>query len=254
MIKFMRGGWIQVFVGMFLASLAITGPAQASLITESIQNTNLVNFSQFDYSNPDGSASNVFGKGPVEVGGLVGISISFLSNNDGAVMGNGPYGLGSNGKWDAGRKGFVGVNGSGRPGEWIQITFNNGLVSMVGGFINYAICDSLPCYPQQDFVLEALDINGIVLESYNVSELSPISTPGETNSGAFRGIQRTSSDIHALRLNQATNALDDLEFFGYVGEYGVPGTIPEPETYTLMLLSLGLLGLTTRRRRQKLNA
>jgi probable HAF family extracellular repeat protein len=31
-------------------------------------------------------------------------------------------------------------------------------------------------------------------------------------------------------------------------------TIPEPETYAMMLAGLGLLGLTARRRKQKLNA
>lgn len=39
---------------------------------------------------------------------------------------------------------------------------------------------------------------------------------------------------------------------GYVVEYAAP--VPEPETYAMMLAGLGLLGLTARRRRQKLNS
>ena len=152
--------------------------SKAALITDSssIPSPNLlIDFEQFG---PGSTKTN----GPVQIGDVIGENVIWSTTTafGPSVIGSVDYGLGVNGYWRV-PKTFVGLNSS--PGtmlfEFIDLT-----VSAVGGFINYA--------PGADFdvLLEALDVNGNVLESYNINQLAPISTPGATNQGAFRGILR----------------------------------------------------------------
>ena len=82
-----------------------------------------------------------------------------------------------------------------------------------------------------------MNINGEVLESYNIDELAPIEgSHTNVNQGSFRGIVRQSIDIAAFRAWNSSVVLDDLTFT----------RVPEPAT----LLLLGLGGLMLRKRRQ----
>lgn len=209
------------------ALIAASGLSHATLVT-SINGGTVVDFSQFN-------GAFQFGMGPVEVGGLVGESISFSSSSANAVIGNGSYGLGGNGSWDNGRNGYTGLNNTSAPGDWTQFLFNNGPVSSVGGFVNYCIIDGASqCDPAQSFIIEALGIGNVVLETYNISLLSPIITPGALNDGAFYGISRASADIYAFRLYNAVHVLDDLTF-------SRAADIPAPTTALILLLGLACL-------------
>jgi len=157
-----------------------------------------VDFSQF-------GGPFVSTQGPVQVGDLVGEDIEWSSTDAASVIGNGVYGLGNNGLWNSGRNGYVGIN-DGFDTEVMRFDFNDGAVCAVGGFVNYAPGVFDP------FVIRALDNGDVVLETFEISNDAPISTPDAVNDGAFRGIVRASNDIAAIELTGEFDVLDDLKF------------------------------------------
>jgi len=145
------------------------------------------------------------------------------------AFGNVPYGLGTNGAWT--EFSFVAANSS-----TDSITFDLGAsYSLAGGNINY----STPHDPEGvNPTIDALAANGTtVLESYLLSDVAPISTPGGSNQTAFRGIARSQADIRFLRLSGDFITTHSLEV----------GQVPEPGTFALILGGLGLVFLGRRR-------
>jgi PEP-CTERM motif len=214
--------------------------AQAGLVTTSAgfgPPVEVVDFSQFN-------GGFTFGPGPQQIGGLVGEDIVWTStnasNNGGAVIGNGSYGLGDNGFWD-GAFSYTGLNDSSVSDsvtDTMTYQFNTAPVAAVGGFINYA-----PNFG--DVTITALDSNGNVLESYDLSLLAPINTPGQTDGGAFRGIMRPTADIAALTVSDGFVVLTDLTFSHNAT------AVPEPASLTLLCLgTLSVCGYYWRRNKQ----
>ena len=212
--------------------LSLTLHCHATLVTEISQfpsGASLIDFSQF-------TTTNVFGPGPIEVGQLIGESVLWSSNNTGSAIfssSNPSYGLGANGVWSSPMS-FAGVNG--QPDGQInsmRFGFAAGPVRSIGGLINY-----VPNNPAAFAFarISALDINGSVIESYNLMSAAPISTPSATNQGAFRGIVHATDDIYAFELSNAVIAIDNLRFARVV-----------PEPTSAALLSFGVLLLARRR-------
>lgn len=206
--------------------------ARAGLITSAaslVQPVALVDFSQF----PGGFA---FGPGPVQVGSLAGLDITWSSTNSvnqgGAVIGSSTYRLGTNGSWTADRVGFVALNaGVGS----MNFVFADGPVAQVGAYLNYAPNTG------PGVVIAALDQNGNPLESYDLSLAAPISTPGGLNAGAFRGIQRAEIDIFGFRVSNSGVALDDLQ---------LSTQVPEPGSFTLTVMCCLACGVVAWRSRR----
>ena len=201
-----------------LALLAIPAMSSAGLITVSTTGT-VENFS---------SRSGIgygFTAGPVTLPSGVVFTAGTAGTNSGigGVLGTGDYGLGSNGWWNTY---FAGVDG---PTNWMIFEFPTA-VSAISAFMNY--------YPGLggNPTIEALDASFAVLEGYDLSLLAPISTPGGSNAGAWRGIVRGTSDIKAFRVTNGYAVVDDLTFGG------VPSRVPEPGS-SLLLLGMGLAGL-----------
>lgn len=195
-----------------LSILGAIDSAQAALITSpaSLSSPTVIDFSQF-------GGSFQFTSGPVQIGGLVSESVTWSRNTSGGVIGNGSYGLGANGGWSSGRNGYTGSNSSIRN---MLFTFNDGLKSAVGGFINYAPNNG------SAVLIEALGEGGAILESYDLFATAPISTPGLTDAGAFRGIQRAANDIRALRVSNSFVVLDDLTFTTNSTPIPTPALLP----------------------------
>lgn len=133
--------------------------------------------------------------------------VIFTSTNSLAVINyTGSYGFTPNSDWNnLPMAGTSEINGS------IDFTFKGFQVKGVGGFLNYA-----PDVPDR-MIISALDINGAILETYNLT----FSTSG-TNQGVNYYIQRPQADIATLRI--AENYAG-LAFFTYDAP-PVPGPLP----------------------------
>lgn len=190
--------------------------AHAALVTDSsslIGTTTVISF------------SGVTGAGvtdPVDLGSGV-----ELTGTVGGIYFNwNGWGLNGNGTWNTGRDGYAGIND---PGV-MRFTFDEPM-SAVGALMNYA--SSFP-----DCTISVLGSSGQVLESYNLGVSAPISTPGGTNDGAFRGILRDQADIYEYRLSTGYPVVDNLTFTAV------------PETSAALLAGAGALGAAALRRRK----
>lgn len=202
--------------------------AQASLITSASQigqPQTVITFSQFAGPN------TVYTTGPVSIGN----GVTFTSTNPaGSLLGQGPYSFNNNGSWNSAVD-LAGLDVDQFGNDKYTMTFSFARpVSAVGGLMNYAIFQFSGF---SDVVISALGVNGNVLESYDISQLAPISTPSGIDMGQFLGIERSQADIAAFSLSNSAVAITDFTF---------ASSVPEPGTSCLLLA--GLSALLLRRR------
>jgi hypothetical protein len=160
------------------------------------------------------------------------------------------YGFGTNGAWNNPPAGF-GLIGDNTATSSFLINLG-GLYSSVGGFINYdpptsgGGPDSSPhadSSPLIDPNITALAANGTtVLDTYDIAELAPISTPGGVNAGAFVGIQDATNDIAYLELSN-----DFIAIHSITVATADSITAPEPPIALLAISGLGLLCVSVTR-------
>jgi hypothetical protein len=203
------------------------GLSPATLITSSagFQNPAIIDFSQYSSC----SFGSVGCSPPLNVGGLISETVTFTGTQGflGASAYNAFFGLETNGFWDDGRNGFIGINnGQGATGVFARFTFISGLVSAVGAFENYS--PGVGGSP----IIRALGVTGQLLEQYDLSLLAPIVTPGGVNEGAFRGIVRSTNDIAAIEYVDGFQALDNLTF-----SRSVVGIVGEPPAVLLTIIA-----------------
>lgn len=173
--------------------------------------------------------------GPIAVDGFTFTAAPGGGGNSGqgSVVGQGSYGLAANGSF-GGDAVYIGVDsGTG----YAQLVLNGGPVSQIGFFMNYAPGVG------NNATIEALDAMGNVFASYDIATLAPISTPGGFNQFEFRGIASDASDIYGLRFGGnyilVTGTVD-----------GIPGVVPEPSTWAMLILGFGAVGASLRRRQR----
>ena len=227
-----KTGRVLRFLVVFALVALPVGPASAVLVTDTsgFGSSLVVNFSQYagctNFASPGCAA-------PLDVGGLVGRTVNFTGTSPVASVFNGGFGLGSNGSWNSGRNGYAGLNnGDG----FLRFTFADGPVSAVGAFMNYT--PGLGGDP----MIQALDAGGNLLEGYNLAFLAPISTPGATDDGAFRGFVHGSADIAAIQFLNSFTVVDNLTF----------SPVPEPATLLLVSTTAAGLGLARWRQRRRI--
>jgi hypothetical protein len=216
-----------------VAALSIASAAQAAptLLTSDAGYAG----PELDLSGYDTGDYN-FTFGPVTVGEFTFTAdIPNSNSGQGAVVGQGGYGLGDNGSF-GGDAVYIGIDGPGGYGQLLGTT----AYSAIGFYFNYCPrCGDSP-------FISTLDISGNVMSTFFLDVDAPISTPGGFNQFQFRGIQNDTADIYGLRFGGA-----------YILAAGsasgdVVGGVPEPATWAMMLIGFGSLGAVLRRRRQGL--
>lgn len=226
----------RLMVGLLLALTLVVlgGTADAVLINSSAEltgDTTVIDFSQFTGANQHHAVN-----GPVQIGGNVGMNITASSQTGSLYLYDGTWGLLDNGIWTSGRQGYLGVWPNDGP-VTINFTFES-LMSGVGGFMNYIVGSSY----SSEVTLTAFDSSNNVLEVYDILS-NPISTPGGTNAGAFRGISRATADIASVQIYGQGIVLDDLTLQG--------GAAPIPEPATMVMLGSGIAGIFGFRKKLK---
>jgi hypothetical protein len=132
------------------------------------------------------------------------------------------FGFSSNGTWNNPATGFalIGANST-----TAAFTIDlGGLYAAAGGFMNYNAPAASP-----GPTISAIAADGVtILESYDLSVSAPISTPGGSNAGAFRGISRPSADIRFLELANSYVAIHDITLAS------TTSAAPEPSSFVLL--------------------
>lgn len=185
-----------------LAAVVATSaaPAQAILVIDTSGFGNPIVTSNY---NP--IPNDTFSPGPLLFGTSNGDLVEFTSTNSSSVINySGAYGFASNGQWN-------GLSMAGLNAEvgYMDFKFLGNPVSAVGGFLNYAPGNF------DDMYISALDINGNILESYDLS----FSASG-INSGASFYIQRNSFDIATFRVGDSYAGIANFTY------NAVPGPLP----------------------------
>lgn len=223
-----------------LIGLALTGSAQAALISSPAMITGPVKVITFD------SFDGLVTTGPINIGAEVGDNVLFTSVPN-SIVGANQQDLGDNGLWGARGNPVDGLEptptGSGnflasafitRRGEF-GFSFANP-VSAVGAYMNqYQASGS----SANRLVLIAYDIDGNELESYTQA---PNTDAFGYNEGSFYGIRRASADIYGFGVADGSIVLDNLT-------YAAP--VPEPSTYALLLAGVGVIGWSVSRQSKK---
>lgn len=213
------------------ALMAVTSVAQAASIDASSATFagTLIDFNDFDgYILPQ-----------VDGGSL----ITSLNLGSGVTLTTTPFSVVGQNAFDLDQNGLWSVVGNGnRDGNFVSTAFTT-----VNGSINFTFATAMQqvgIFANQNQALGennslqvlAYDLNGNILESFNVS----IDTDFESyDEGRFVGFTRTSADIYGFGLSNGTFVVDNLMI----------SAVPETETYAMFLAGLGLLGAVSRRRK-----
>lgn len=203
----------QLFAAAVLAAASVSAQAAAisAPLSSLFTDAVVIDFADFDgFINTSGSVS-------------LGQGVTFSGAAD-AELGASNRDLGSNGTWSFGLDGFV-ASGTGGVMTFSFDTLQQG----VGAFVSHDGGSSV--------LVEALGLGGNVLESYTVT-FAATGGMDAYDDGAHVGFSRGLNDIHALRITGTGAVADNVS------------AVPEPETYALSLLGLGVLGAIARRRKQ----
>lgn len=218
--------------------LSFAGAANAatSLLTTDVGYTGpSLNLTGYDNGNYN------FTFGPVALaGGMTLVAAPGGGGNSGlgSVVGQGNYGLASNGSF-GGSAVYIGVDSN----TGFDTVTLAGAVSQIGFYFNYA-----PDNGGNHATITALDNLSNVLGAYDLETLAPISTPGGFNQFQFRGISSTSANIAAFRFGG-----DYILASGSAnGAVIAPGGVPETATWAMMMFGFAGLGLMLRTRRRTL--
>ena len=156
------------------------------------------------------------------------------NSGNGSVVGQGDYGLASNGSF-GGDATYIGVDS--RTG-FVELAFDTA-VSSFGAYFNYA-----PGFGDAP-TLEAFDDMGMLIASFDLEELAPIRTPGGFNEFEFRGLVSDVANIARIRFGGSFLLLAGSPD----GSLATMNPVPIPAALPLFVGAIGAGSLVRRRRR-----
>ena len=204
----------QLFAAAMLAAASVSAQAAAisAPISSLFTNAVVVDFAAFDLAGLINTTGSV----------SLGQGVTFSGAMD-AELGPTNRDLGDNGTWTFGPEGFV-ASGS----EGVMTFSFDSLQHGVGAFVSHNGGGSV--------LVEALGTGGSVLESYSVAYTG--TAMYSVDEGTYVGFSRGLTDIQALRITGTGAVADNVS------------AVPEPESYALSLVGLGLVAAAARRRKQ----
>jgi len=218
--------------GIAAACLLSSSAVLASVVTSTPPpiDARVIGFSGYAGFNTARVLPPVVDVGTAETGEAV--QLAFGDPDAEHILGPVALSLGSNGLWPA-SGGYAGLNAlSGT----MSFTFARNM-AFAGGYFNYnPSLDGttlVAAFDESDNLLESVEL------VFNAGDAALV------GGGRFYGFSRTAADIRTLVLSNGNIVVDNLTF----GTERVV-TVPEPGAAGLVLASLGLLVLTTRRRRR----
>lgn len=185
---------------------------------------------------PVGGTTTTFDTGSTCSGSASGTDAGFSisANGQNCLPYSGSFGLNDNGNWNLFP--LIGDNS----GSTALIIDLGGLFSSVGGFINYAQVGGTPVGPL-DPTITALAADGTtVLETYDLAVSNPISVSG-TNQGVFLGIDTGTNNIGFFEISGSFIVMDNITTSA--------SSVPEPASFAMISIALGVLFLAASRRR-----
>jgi MYXO-CTERM domain-containing protein len=204
----------QLFAAAVLAAASVSAQAAAISVPVGSLFTDavVIDFESFDgLINETGSVS-------------LGQGVTFSGATD-AELSPTTRDLGTNGAWTFGLNGFVASGSDG------VLTFSfESLQHGVGALVSHNGGGTLQ--------VQALGVGGGVLESYSVTFAADGGIDAY-DQGTYVGFSRDLTDIKALRITGDGAVADKVS------------AVPEPESYALGLVGLGLVGAIARRRQQQ---
>jgi len=165
-----------------------------------------------------------------------------MTSSEFSTVGQNAFDLGQNGLWttegNSNRDGnFVSTNFTGAL-DGFTFTFSAAMQN-VGIFVNQSQITGV----NNSLQLVARNSSGDELERFTIS----IDTDADGyDEGKFVGFARTSADIYSFSLMGIGS--DDGSF---VADNLLVSSVPEPESYAMLLVGLGAIGAVARRRRAK---
>jgi hypothetical protein len=149
------------------------------------------------------------------------------NSGQGSVIGQGEYGLLNNGGF-GGNATYIGVDS----GTGFDTLIFDSPVATFGAYWNYATpVDYRPWWTNP--TISTFDSGGNLIDSFDLSVLAPISTPGGFNEFLFRGIVDTSAQIKYVEFGGA---------YMLLAQSATGSVIPEPSTWAMMILGFACLG------------
>lgn len=219
----------------------VTGSAQAALVGSFAELSAGALVQQFD-----DTAAYSTGGPRVQIGASLGTDVGVSASN-GTLYFGAPFGawsLGDNGEWTGAA--FVGIDGAGNPDQGVfptlRFDFGGNRTSEVGALMNFDPGFQYGGLPLPLYIA-AYDANGTLIEDYEVPVFTPADGFGNPaiNQGAFYGIKLATASIASFEVSGPYAVVDNFAFLT---------PVPEPSTYALLLLGLGVTGFAVQRRRQ----